>query len=301
MVFKNEHLLALLVVLTAALVSFGCGGGNDVEPQQGSVDFDLPDEFPEEVETWVADIEDSQEEMTDWMRYNEQIYVAVARGQSPNPGHGVDINDINFSYDGEILAVEISATYTIPADDEVPSQVIAYPVGVARFDLDQLPPVELADMEFDFVIDDSEIAQHDEDIRTASLFFATDEGDMTRVYRQLETEEITLDLIAGEIMRGPTESERAVDPLPDDTQLIIRRDEEDTSVAIVDFSEEIQQVSGSLGEMLAVYSVTNTIIENFDDINSVQIKVDGEVVESLGHLDLRGPLQFDDTLLITDK
>lgn len=63
-------------------------------------------------------------------------------------------------------------------------------------------------------------------------------------------------------------------------------------VAKVDFSRELQKnfVGGSTGEEMLVGSVVNTLTE-FQEIQKVQILVDGQEVETLsGHMDLSQPL-----------
>jgi hypothetical protein len=71
-------------------------------------------------------------------------------------------------------------------------------------------------------------------------------------------------------------------------------------VAYVDLSKEVQatDVVGSAAERLAVYSIVNTISENFPAVRRVQILVDDHPAETLaGHVDLSRPLSPDMTLL----
>jgi len=300
--FRLAAAVTLMLILSVG--SFGCGSGDVASPSQDVVEFTTPDEMPEEVQAWIDDIEDSREETTDWMRYNDGIYVAVARGESPNPGHGVEIDEISYWHDpDEDLRIDVSATYLAPDPDEVYPQVIVYPVAVARFSVDDIPQVELSNIRFNFDIDDSEIASLREETHPVVLFFGTDDGQMSRTYRQIQTDELTPDIVAGEIMDGPLEErdEGYQRLLPEDTSLFISFDDDESGLAVVDFTEEIHGVGGSLGEQLALYSVVNTVIANFDHIDRVQIMVEGEEIESLGHLDLRSPLSFDDTLLSEDK
>lgn len=71
-------------------------------------------------------------------------------------------------------------------------------------------------------------------------------------------------------------------------------------VAYLDLSSEIraEAASGTEAERLAVYSIVNTIVENFPAVRRVQILVDDRPAETLaGHIDLSRPLPPDMTLL----
>ena len=70
-------------------------------------------------------------------------------------------------------------------------------------------------------------------------------------------------------------------------------------VACVDLSSEVRALpGGSRAELIAVYSVVNTIVTNFPAVSRVQIVVDDKPVTSLGgHVDLSRPLPPDMTLV----
>lgn len=64
-------------------------------------------------------------------------------------------------------------------------------------------------------------------------------------------------------------------------------------IAYVDFSRELESEhpSGSAAEIATVFSVVNTLSENFDSIRRVFILINGGERETLaGHIDLRRPL-----------
>lgn len=72
------------------------------------------------------------------------------------------------------------------------------------------------------------------------------------------------------------------------------------ATATVDFSPEIvnNHPGGSVGEILTVYSIVNTIALNFPDAKEVQILVDGKKEKTLaGHIDLSFPLTPDKKIL----
>ena len=71
-------------------------------------------------------------------------------------------------------------------------------------------------------------------------------------------------------------------------------------VAFADFSSDLRFAirGGSTDEILAVYSIVNSLVLNIDEINKVAILVEGEECETLsGHMDLRRPLPANRRLL----
>ncbi|MEE8574221.1 MAG: GerMN domain-containing protein [Thermodesulfobacteriota bacterium] len=70
----------------------------------------------------------------------------------------------------------------------------------------------------------------------------------------------------------------------------------DGTLATVDFSAELVENhwGGSSAELQTVYGVVNSITRNFDEIDSVQILVEGEKRGTLkGHIRINAPLGFD--------
>jgi len=71
-------------------------------------------------------------------------------------------------------------------------------------------------------------------------------------------------------------------------------------VAYIDLSKEVGEapLPGADTEMLAVFSVVNSITMNFPAVKRVQILIEGRIAETLGgHIDLSRPLSPDMTLL----
>lgn len=71
-------------------------------------------------------------------------------------------------------------------------------------------------------------------------------------------------------------------------------------LAIVNLSKEFStNLNGGIdAELLAVYSVVNSILVNIDGIDAVQIKIDGEELPVLrGFVDIEGPLVADTGLM----
>ena len=73
-------------------------------------------------------------------------------------------------------------------------------------------------------------------------------------------------------------------------------------LATVDLSREARQLNvGARGEALAVSAIANTLTE-VDGVTSVQILIEGEIVETLaGHVDISKPVRRDETVVIELK
>ena len=70
--------------------------------------------------------------------------------------------------------------------------------------------------------------------------------------------------------------------------------------AFVDLGPEIaaNHPGGSMAELFTIYAIVNAVTGNLPAISRVQILVDGREVDTLaGHIDLRRPLQRNDTLV----
>ena len=73
--------------------------------------------------------------------------------------------------------------------------------------------------------------------------------------------------------------------------------------AFVDLGPEITRThpGGSLAELFTVYALVNAVTANLPAIARVQILIDGNEVDTLaGHVDLRRPLQRNETLVRQD-
>jgi hypothetical protein len=54
---------------------------------------------------------------------------------------------------------------------------------------------------------------------------------------------------------------------------------------------------GSMNELFTVYTIVNVITTNFQDVQNVQLLIDGREVDTLaGHVDLRKPLRKNENL-----
>lgn len=92
-----------------------------------------------------------------------------------------------------------------------------------------------------------------------------------------------------ELLTGPS-SEKMISYIPEGTSVQSINIEEN-GLCTVDLSKEIQNTSlTSSEEKNVIESIVNTLSQ-FDSVNAVQIRVNGNVVESLaGHWDISKPL-----------
>lgn len=99
-------------------------------------------------------------------------------------------------------------------------------------------------------------------------------------------------LVVEELLKGPQTLDNTA--IPDGTRLLSLFVDKD-GTAYLDLSEEVRinHPGGTWSELLTIYSLVNTVEENFPDINGVKILVMGKEIETLkGHIDTRNPFSF---------
>ena len=139
--------------------------------------------------------------------------------------------------------------------------------------------------------------QNVEGYRTVTLFFAADGTRLVREARELdpcEDDNTCLKSVLDELLNGPVgEFEETV---PEGTAVDAVSIE--GNQATIEFNRTFSEamLPGSSTEMLAVYSVVNTVAANFPQIQKVKINVDGNKGVILPHLDLSDPLLPDYSL-----
>jgi Sporulation and spore germination len=132
----------------------------------------------------------------------------------------------------------------------------------------------------------------------ALLFAAPNEDRLVREGREIDAcggPAECVEAVVEELINGPLGELAPV--LPSATP--IREVRITGDLALVDFGEELIDglPGGSSAEMMAVYSVVDTIAVNFPRIKQVKLLVGGKEVRSLkGHLDLHEPLTPDFSL-----
>ena len=133
-------------------------------------------------------------------------------------------------------------------------------------------------------------------IRKGVLFFVADGTRLAREARELpactDTETCVKDLL-DELFSGPVGD--LDEALPESAVLTGVRLEGDLAVVDVSKAFATDLPAGSSAEMLAVYSIVNTVCFNYPQIARVRILVEG-AAPTLIHLDLSDPLPPDYTL-----
>jgi len=144
-------------------------------------------------------------------------------------------------------------------------------------------------------------AEPPDSMDTVTLLFGSIDGQgLTREIRKVSKKDTSLDQIKQlieELIRGPYGV--LVRTIPEGTKLNSVYLLSDGTL-VVDFSREIQTLhtGGTTGEILTVYSIVNSLAMNFPQVETVQILIDGDEVETLvGHLDLEQPLTRDNRWL----
>ena len=133
--------------------------------------------------------------------------------------------------------------------------------------------------------------------RTAVLFFVSDGTRLAREARELDPcngAEACLKDVLEELVNGPVGE--FDESLPDGTVINAVRIYADK--ADIDLNKTFVEAlpSGSSAEMLAVYSIVNTVATNFPEISMVKLSIDGDGKSILPHLDLSDPLVPDYSL-----
>lgn len=133
--------------------------------------------------------------------------------------------------------------------------------------------------------------------RPITLFFTAEGTRLAREAREIEpcaNDDACLREVVTELLHGPV-GEFGV-AIPEGTVVIAAHIE--GPLATVEFNRTFVDgmISGSSAEMMAVYSVVNTVAVNFPHITSVKINIEGGGENALSHLDLSDPLPPDYTL-----
>jgi hypothetical protein len=134
-------------------------------------------------------------------------------------------------------------------------------------------------------------------MRKGVLFFVTDDARLGREGRELdacsETAECVKDLL-DELFSGPVGE--LYEAIPEGA--VVTSVRLDGDLAVIDITRPFASdlPSGSSAEMLAVYSIINSVCFNYPQIARVWITVEGNPKTVLRHLDLSDPLPPDYSL-----
>lgn len=130
--------------------------------------------------------------------------------------------------------------------------------------------------------------------RAVHLFFVGEGGTLVEEERLISPRPTVAEEakeVLTELIRGPVADHFPT--IPEGTKLLaLFIDMEGTAYVDFDLTLQVDHPGGSLGELLTVYSIVDTLGLNFSEIKLVQILMEGEETPTLtGHLDLRRPLK----------
>lgn len=139
--------------------------------------------------------------------------------------------------------------------------------------------------------------------REMDLFFA----DITGRRLSLERREVTGDTredllrrVVEELVKGPADEAR-MRTFPESTLVRAVYTREQTVWVDLGGAVQDEHPGGAWTEVLTVYSVVNTLTENFTDVSNVQILINGRESETFaGHVDISTPLTSRIQLLAGD-
>lgn len=135
----------------------------------------------------------------------------------------------------------------------------------------------------------------EDNVKLVRLYFASPDADYLKVEARkiLREEKITDEatVLVGELIKGPRGN---LDPtIPPEAQLRELYIVPEEECAYLDFNQAFRtnHPGGSAGELLTIYSLVNTLIDNLEGIERVQILIEGKTIETLaGHIDTTKPL-----------
>lgn len=146
-------------------------------------------------------------------------------------------------------------------------------------------------------VDDSiPTVTHFVDTTTVVLYFADDNDRLVAEQREIPKVVGIARETINELLKGP-ENQSLNPTIPAGTALLDI--DVNNGLCTVDFSRELVEghSGGSTAEYLTVYSIVNTLTQ-FSTVQEVQIRVEGQVVETIaGHLDVSVPLERDDEII----
>jgi len=136
--------------------------------------------------------------------------------------------------------------------------------------------------------------------KIVKLYFALPQGEYLTVQqrkiflpRSTNEKNKEMKIVLEELIKGPkkNKSKDLSLTIPPETKIraVYTRD----GTIYVDFSSSLKEKhpGGATGELLTIYSIVNTLLDNFPSYSRVQILIKGEPQATLaGHIDIRHPL-----------
>jgi len=130
---------------------------------------------------------------------------------------------------------------------------------------------------------------------TILIYFSDDQAEyMKGEYRTISNDDPVKNAV-NELLKGPN-SANLVALIPEGTKLLNAEVKND--IAYVDFSSDILKGAsgGSILQRFIIYTIVNTVTE-IDEVDAVQILIDGKNVKTFGDFDISTPLYRDTNMI----
>lgn len=207
---------------------------------------------------------------------DDAVYVLAAGGERSTGGYSMNVLSLREEAPGEAV---MEAQLETPAPDDMVTQAFTYPAQLIRFDAAGISRVT------------GTLREQRRGTREITLYFmqVTDTAFLIEGEQRLfQTKDLTPDDLLAVLLAGP-ESASLTRVIPRDARVLNVTVNE--GVAAVNFSREITQANvGAEAEAVLVNSIVWTLVQ-LPEINSVQLLVEGETVETLaGHVSVSEPL-----------
>lgn len=131
---KKVQVFVVMLVVMILLVAGCAQEGVPVEPvNDQEEEAILPDQLPEEIETWIEDSKDQFAAQT--YELEGILYLLVTYGEKPTGGFEVEITNIVVQDE----KVEVTVEFTEPGEDDMVTQALTYPYDLAMLEDPGLP------------------------------------------------------------------------------------------------------------------------------------------------------------------
>ncbi|MFZ5942793.1 MAG: GerMN domain-containing protein [Bacillota bacterium] len=292
-----KRLLTFFLIILFIIGIAGCSTkeGGDVISPVDIVEREI-EQMPEYMQSHLEELRNSENYFA--FNLDDGILLFASRGLKNTGGYTISFAQAGIQ--GGKLYVQVITTD--PKPDENVTQALTYPYALSKAAGNNLPDkvVFIEGEDFKNVLKEitvTEMPEPEESVIT--LYFGTQDGYLRKEPRAitgLPTAERGKEILE-EVIKGSQSMDDTLNVLPQGTKVLNYKFEKDTGLAVVDLSDHVHAVAGSMGETLAVYSIVNTLTE-LPGIEKVMILVEGKEVESLsGHVYLGEPLKRDLELL----
>jgi hypothetical protein len=293
----KQTVLILLLLLLATGCGSRNGGGSSKEkepvpfPETAWLE---PEEMPEHI---LRDEVDLQREGRYALQLEDVLYLIAARGEQPSSGY--EIAFVNYR-DPQNHTLDVYLETVSPKPGEMVSDVLTYPAAAVRL-YPQLPVFKVR-----FFVDGLEtetvsvkkISAPMEETEV-TLYFGTQDAYLKKEPRPVPisfataTTEARAGVLMNELLKGTMALDDTVNVIPAGTEAKQILFEPASRHITVTLSDAFAGAEGSAGEMLAVYSIVNTLVQ-LDGVDTVTLVIEnGE----LYHMDQLENMTYNDQLI----